>query len=106
MLDRRWVVSRAAMIAGLFALGAPAFAQTGKKYVCPPCACGEDHVEHDAPGRCPGCGMPLVEKAKPAPPPASGAQQQPSSPETPAQTGAPETAKPAEPRPASPNPPQ
>jgi hypothetical protein len=105
MLDRRRFISRAAMIAGLAAIGTPAFAQTGKKWVCPPCACGEDHIEHDAPGRCPGCGMPLVEKAQPAPP-ASGAAQQPASPQTPAQAGAQQTAKPAETTPASPKPPQ
>lgn len=40
----------------------------GKIYVCPPCGCAADGKEFPAPGACPECGMPLVEKA-PAPAP-------------------------------------
>jgi hypothetical protein len=42
---------------------------TGKKWTCPPCGCGQDGKEFDAPGPCPSCGMPMVEKtaAKPSP---------------------------------------
>jgi putative intracellular protease/amidase len=32
------------------------------EFVCPPCSCGADAAVHDAPGRCPACGMPLVPK--------------------------------------------
>ena len=53
-----------------------AFAQApsptpGAKYVCPPCGCGSDGKEFDAPGICPepGCGMALV--LKPASPKAA-----------------------------------
>jgi hypothetical protein len=104
MLDRRYFIARTMILTAVGAVGFPALAQqtAGKKWVCPPCSCGEDHIEHDAPGRCPACGMPLVEKAQPAPP-APGAPQQPSSSQTPAQTGASPAAKPAE---TSPKPPQ
>lgn len=75
MLDRRGFVIRMLPVGILALAGVPAMAyeapqQTpGKKYVCPPCPCGEDHKEHDAPGACPACGMPLVEKTagQPAP---------------------------------------
>lgn len=40
--------------------------KSGKVYVCPPCGCAADGKEFPAPGACPECGMPLVEKA-PAP---------------------------------------
>jgi hypothetical protein len=92
MLNRRRLVSRIGLVAALAACGLPAFAyeapqqgpetKTGKKFVCPPCICGQDHKEYDAPGACPACGMPLVEKAQPTP--ASPAQT--SSPQTPAST--------------------
>jgi hypothetical protein len=42
--------------------------EKGKVYVCPPCDCAADGKEFPAPGACPECGMPLVEKA-PAPAP-------------------------------------
>jgi hypothetical protein len=42
--------------------------EKGKAYVCPPCGCAADGKEFPAPGACPECGMPLVEKA-PAPAP-------------------------------------
>jgi hypothetical protein len=92
------------ILAALGAMEAPAYAQqpVGKKWVCPPCNCGEDHTEHDAPGRCPACGMPLVEKAQPAAP-AAGAPQQPIAPQPLTQTGASRAVKPAE---TSPKPPQ
>lgn len=101
MLDRRRFICRAALVAAV--LAAPAFAQTGKKYVCPPCGCGEDHKEYDKPGACPACGMPLVEKraAEPAPAPA-----QSSSPQTTPQKGDAASAKPDGKPPASPTPPQ
>jgi Heavy metal binding domain len=89
MLNRRRLVGRIGLFAALAACGLPAFAQeapqqapdskAGKKYVCPPCGCGEDHKEYDAPGACPACGMPLVEKAQPAP----ASPPQTSSPQTP-----------------------
>jgi hypothetical protein len=37
----------------------------GKVYVCPPCGCAADGKEFPAPGTCPECGMPLVEKGAP-----------------------------------------
>jgi hypothetical protein len=54
-----------------------AFAQSppqppaGGKYVCPPCGCSQDGKEFDKPGVCPdpACGMTLVPKTPPAPPP-------------------------------------
>lgn len=33
-----------------------------KVYVCPPCGCAADGKEFPAPGACPECGMPLIEK--------------------------------------------
>lgn len=43
-----------------------------KVYVCPPCGCAADGKEFPAPGQCPECGMPLIEK--PAAPPKLSAQ--------------------------------
>jgi len=37
-----------------------------KLYVCPPCGCGRDDVDHQAPGACEACGMTLVEKGSEA----------------------------------------
>lgn len=86
MINRRRLVSRLGLFAALTACGLPAIGQeapqqapaskVGRIYVCPPCGCGKDKHEFDAPGACPDCGMPLVEKAQPAPP-------QTSSPSTP-----------------------
>ena len=33
-----------------------------KQYVCTPCGCSHDGVAHDEPGKCPVCGMDLIEK--------------------------------------------
>src|SRR5262249_21200660 len=96
MLNRRKLASRIGLLAALAACGLPAFAheapqqtpdakngnKAAKKYVCPPCNCGEDEKEYDAPGACPACGMPLVEKAQPAP----AGPPQTSSPQTAPQT--------------------
>lgn len=60
MMKRKVFV--AAISLALVLLAAGAFAQSGKKYVCPPCGCGQDTVVHDAPGNCPKCGMALVDK--------------------------------------------
>jgi hypothetical protein len=49
-----------------------AFAQTPDgKYVCPPCGCSQDGKEFDKPGTCPDpdCGMTLIPKTPPKPPP-------------------------------------
>ena len=43
---------------------------TGKVYTCPPCGCDNDGKAYPAPGPCPACGMPLIEK--PATEPKSG----------------------------------
>jgi uncharacterized protein (TIGR01244 family) len=37
-------------------------AQAKKQYVCPPCGCSNDGTAHDEPGKCPVCGMELIEK--------------------------------------------
>ncbi|RYG30392.1 MAG: hypothetical protein EON93_14920 [Burkholderiales bacterium] len=67
-----WTMLGASAIIGVSLLGF-ASAQTpdptGKKWVCPPCGCGQDGKEFDAEGPCPACGMPMIEKtaAKPSP---------------------------------------
>ena len=45
---------------GAEASGAPG--ETGKVYVCPPCGCHADGREFSQPGKCPACGIDLVEK--------------------------------------------
>ena len=50
------------------ALAAEPAPKTGKVYVCPPCGCAADGKEFAAPGACPECGMPLIEKGTPPPP--------------------------------------
>ncbi len=42
--------------------GVPAGASDSKVYVCPPCGADCHHLKFDAPGRCPVCGMALVER--------------------------------------------
>ena len=37
------------------------------KWVCPPCGCGADDKEFDAPGACPECGMLLIRMEAPKP---------------------------------------
>jgi len=75
--DRRHFLGIAAaaagglMVIGVAGAGLAAEAdapKSGKVYVCPPCGCAADGKEFPAPGACPECGMPLVEKA-PAPAP-------------------------------------
>lgn len=90
----------AGAVVGLSVIGL-ASAQTpdtnGKRWICPPCGCGQDGKEFDAAGACSDCGMPLIEKpaAKAAPadgdahPPADagaskpGAGSRPATPSTP-----------------------
>lgn len=74
--QRRGFLKRMAVGAGAIlgvSLMGLASAQTpdasGKKWVCPPCGCGQDHKEFDAAGLCPVCGMPLVEKVAGGPSP-------------------------------------
>lgn len=44
--------------------GAPSSQGAGAKlYVCPPCGADCDKLTFDKPGKCPGCGMTLIEKA-------------------------------------------
>lgn len=37
-------------------------AEQAKTYVCPPCGCAADSKTFDKPGKCPDCGMALIEK--------------------------------------------
>jgi uncharacterized protein (TIGR01244 family) len=60
MMKRRAFVAAGLLVLVLLASGA--FAQSSKPYVCPPCGCSHDGIEHDAPGACPVCGMALVDK--------------------------------------------
>ena len=80
MLARRLFLGAAcACAAAPTFLAQAAFAQAadpqpaGTKYVCPPCGCSQDGKEFDKPGVCPdpACGMTLVPKTPPAPPPPS-----------------------------------
>lgn len=48
------------------ALAAETDPKKPKVYVCPPCGCAADGKDFAAPGSCPECGMPLIEKT-PAP---------------------------------------
>jgi uncharacterized protein (TIGR01244 family) len=60
MLKRRVFVAAGLLALVLLAFGA--FAQSRKQYVCPPCGCSHDGIEHDAPGQCPVCEMAFVDK--------------------------------------------
>ena len=60
MMEKRVFVAAGFLALVLLAFGA--FAQSGKQYVCPPCGCSHDGIEHDAPGKCPVCEMALVDK--------------------------------------------
>lgn len=44
------------------ALAAETDPKKPKVYACPPCGCAADGKDFDAPGSCPECGMPLIEK--------------------------------------------
>ncbi|HEV7690634.1 MAG TPA: heavy metal-binding domain-containing protein [Hyphomonadaceae bacterium] len=106
-IDRRRVFMTMAML-GVVLLGVPgiltAEAAPAKKWVCPPCGCAADGKEFDAPGRCPDCGMDLIEKPedKPSPPATAPVATQPK-PAEPAKD--PKAAAPATP-PAQVQPPQ
>jgi uncharacterized protein (TIGR01244 family) len=53
------------VVAGSFtivALAVSARADDKKQFVCPPCGCSNDGVAHNEPGKCPACGMVLIEK--------------------------------------------
>jgi hypothetical protein len=73
-IDRRRLFMTTAML-GVVLLGVPgiltAEAAPAKKWVCPPCGCAADGKVFDAPGRCPDCGMELIEKAEDKPSPAT-----------------------------------
>lgn len=45
------------------ALVSPIYAQQGGKWICPPCGCAMDGKTFDAPGRCPACGMTLIQQS-------------------------------------------
>ena len=63
--DRRHFLRLGALAVGAAGLAGAAMAQETAKpkvYVCPPCGCAADGKEFPAPGACPECGMPLIEK--------------------------------------------
>jgi hypothetical protein len=65
--DRRDFLRRSIVTLAAVGIAGAAFAadpepKKGKVYVCPPCGCAADGKEFPAPGACPECGMPLVEK--------------------------------------------
>jgi len=60
-MKRMAFVAASSLALASLAFGAPE--QMRKQYVCPPCGCSDDRIEHDAPGQCPVCGMRLVDKA-------------------------------------------
>ncbi|THD51431.1 heavy metal-binding domain-containing protein [Phenylobacterium sp.] len=67
--DRRRFLRLGVLAVGAAGLAGAAMAQEPAKpkvYVCPPCGCAADGKEFPAPGACPECGMPLIEKT-PAP---------------------------------------
>ena len=67
--DRRHFLRLSVITAGVMGLAGVELAADPAKpkvYVCPPCGCGADDKDFPAPGACPSCGMPLIEKT-PAP---------------------------------------
>lgn len=75
--DRRHFLRMSVVVLGVGGIaGAALAAETDrgkpKVYICPPCGCDADGKEFPAPGQCPECGMPLIEK--PAAPPKLSAQ--------------------------------
>jgi len=108
-INRRRLFMTTAML-GVVMLGVPgiltAEAAPAKKWVCPPCGCSADGTEFDAPGRCPACGMDLIEKPedKPSPPATAPAATKPK-PAEPAKDAKAPAAAPANP-PAQVQPPQ
>ncbi|HXA38005.1 MAG TPA: heavy metal-binding domain-containing protein [Phenylobacterium sp.] len=68
--DRRHFLRLSVLAVGAAGLAGAALAAEAEKpravYVCPPCGCAADGKEFPAPGTCPECGMPLIEKT-PAP---------------------------------------
>ena len=51
-----------AILAGI-SLNPTQAAERMKTYVCPACGCAADDRKFDKPGKCPECGMPLIEKS-------------------------------------------
>jgi putative intracellular protease/amidase len=68
MTDRRGflrhslLAASAVGVSGAWPGAASAQTSPGRKYICPPCGCSMDGTEFDKLGRCPACGMELIEK--------------------------------------------
>jgi hypothetical protein len=72
---RQFLARSAGVLGAMGVVGSAGFAMAqqpapgGKKWMCPPCGCPSDGKEFDAPGKCPSCAMPLIEKPAAAPAP-------------------------------------
>jgi uncharacterized protein (TIGR01244 family) len=62
-VKRRDFLLTGSIAAITLSLGAAPAPQEKKQYVCPPCGCSHDGQIHDQPGKCPVCGMALVDAA-------------------------------------------